>query len=63
MYHHQQNKWYRQRYLLAHFEAEAILHSILAEANLLVHKNLWLCYYAQVKFTTAKIECSFEMGK
>ena len=40
------------------------LHSILAVANLLAHNNLWLCYYiCAIKFTTAKIECGFEMGK
>ena len=36
VYQHQ-NKWYSQRCLLAHFEA-----------NLLAHNNWWLCYYVQV---------------
>ena len=54
MYHQQQNKWYPQRRLLAHFE----VYSILAVANLLDHMLLWAS-----KFATVKIECSFEMGK
>ena len=54
MYHQQQNKWYPQRCLLAHFEA---IHYILVTANLLAHNNVTLSYYV------AKIECSFEMGK
>ena len=39
------------------------IHSILSVANLLADNNLWLCYYMCKKFATAKIECSFEMGK
>ena len=39
------------------------LHSILAVANLLAHNHLWLRYYGASKLATAKIECSFEMGK
>ena len=40
------------------------LHSILTEAYLFAHNNLWLCYYGQVNsLYTAKIKCSFEMGK
>ena len=40
------------------------LHLLLAVANLLAHNILWLYYYVQVNsFATAKIECSFEMGK
>ena len=37
MHHRQQNKWYPQRCLLAHFEA---IHSILAIVNLLAHNNI-----------------------
>ena len=36
------------------------LHSILVVANLFANNNLWLCFS---KYATAKIECSFEMGK
>ena len=40
------------------------LHSILAVVNLFAHNNLWLCYVIMAsKFPSAKIECSFEMGK
>ena len=38
------------------------LQSILDEPNLLAHNNITMNYYVQVKFATAKIECSFEMG-
>ena len=58
MYIQQQNKWYSQRCLLAHFE----VNSILVIANLLAHNNLGLCYWVS-KFAMTKIECSFEMGK
>ena len=39
-YHRQQNKWYLQMFLLAHFEA--ILY--LAVANLLAHNNKAINY-------------------
>ena len=58
MYHHQQNKWYPPKVLLAHFEATPIL----AVANLLVHNNKHKLSWAS-KFATAKIEFSFAMGK
>ena len=40
------------------------LHSNLAVANLLAHNNLLLCNHVQVNLlATAKIECTFEIGK
>ena len=59
MYNQQQNKWYPQRCLLAHFEAT----SVSAVANLLVHNNITKSYYVQVNSNTAKIKCSLEMVK
>ena len=45
LYHQQQNKWYPQMFLLAHFED---IHSILAVANLLAHNNITVIYYMQL---------------
>ena len=49
MYDQQQNKWYPQKCILAHFEAT--LDFSRSE------------FTFPSKFATAKIECSFEMGK
>ena len=58
--HQQQNKWYPNGYYLPISK----LHSILAVEKLLVHNNLWLVILLWAsKFSTAKVECSFEMGK
>ena len=53
MYSQQQNKWYPQRCLLAHFEATFFL---LAHTNNL-YVVMLLC---ASKFATVEIECSFE---
>ena len=57
--HQKQNKWYPKGVYLPISK----LHSILPVSNLLAHNNLWLFLLWARKFGTAKIECSFEMGK
>ena len=61
VYHQQQNKWYP---LKGFYLPMSKLHSILAVANLLAHINIYnyKLLWAS-KFATAKIVCSFEMGK
>ena len=44
MYNQQQNKWYPQRCLLAHFKATLYFNV----ANVLAHNNVSICYYVQV---------------
>ena len=39
------------------------LHSILAVANLLVHDNLWLCYYGQVNSVRLKWSVAPNFGQ
>ena len=44
-----------QMCLLAHFEATL---DFSRSEFTCTYINLWLCYYGQVKFSTAKIECT-----
>ena len=44
-YSQQQNKWYRQMYVLTHFEATFY---VLVVPNLLTHKNITINYYMKV---------------
>ena len=55
-YHQQQNKWYPQRCLLAHFEATLYF----SRTEFTCPRNHKLV--CANKFATAKIEYSFEMG-
>ena len=53
IYHHQQNKWYYPRCLLAHFEA---IHSFSAVANLLAHNNIsQICHCGQISLQSAAV--------
>ena len=55
-YHLQQNKYYLQRCLPAHFEATLDL----IVANLLAHNNLsQICYFGQISLQSAAVNCSF----
>ena len=58
MYHQQQNKWYPQGFLLAHFGANLYIGS----NNLIAHQkhNKLLC---ESKFAKAKSSVASEMGK
>ena len=51
-YHRQQNKWYPQRCLLAHFEATLDLPVV----NLLAHNNKsQICYCRQISLQSAAV--------
>ena len=55
-HHHQQNKCYPQRCLLANLK----VHSILAVANLIAHNNMnQICYCGQILLQSAAVKCSF----
>ena len=50
-YSQQQTKWYPLKKFMRPILK---LHSNIAVANLVAHKNLWLCYYVQVSLLRLK---------
>ena len=61
VYHQQQNKWYPQKCLLAHFEA---IRTILTIVNLLAHNNIsQICYCGQISLLSAAVNRNFSYSR